>query len=227
MKLTFPSRLFEPGPTRPPMPFTWHRFKKRIQIVFSTLSDWSIFIGVVLIGGLGSSWYMVNNGSPLTTRTIGPWTTWITEGRADADPYTRAHFVRAGTLNFSSEAITTYRAYTDSDGNRLHSSCEYQISGANLESGWWSITAFDRQGRLIPNAANRYTFTSDTAAVSPNNNVLIVLARDARPGNWLPTGGAGRLQVTLSMLTDKSSLSAIRGEETKVKLPEIKTIRCR
>ncbi len=218
---------FRRRPARNPIPFTLHRLKKRLLIIISKISDWSIFIGLVLIGGFGSSWYMVSNGSPLTTTSIGPWTTWIAEGRADADPYTRAHFARAGTLNFSTEAITTYRAHTDSNGVRLHSSCEYHISGANIDSGWWSVTAFDSQGRLIPNAANRYTFTSETAAVSPNNNILIVLARDARPGNWLPTGGAGRLQVVLSTLTDKSSLNALQGTKSNIKLPEIKTVRCR
>ncbi len=50
------------------------------------------FIGtfvVALMLGIGSAWYMIERGSPLTTTKVGPWASWISEGNPNADPYTR------------------------------------------------------------------------------------------------------------------------------------------
>ena len=61
-------------------------------------------------GGLGSAWYMVEAGSRLTTRSYGPWSTWIAAGRPDADPYTRARVARNGLLPIASTLeLTFYR----------------------------------------------------------------------------------------------------------------------
>lgn len=207
------------------MPFAFHQIKKNTLTVISKLSDWAMFIGIVLIGGLTTSWYMVSAGSNLTTRSIGPWVTWTAEGRADADPYTRAHFARSGTLNLSTELAGTYVAGHDSDGMRLHSSCEYSIKGQEIDARWWSITVFDDNGRLIPNPAARYAFTSDTVAVGPDNTFTVTLARDARPGNWLPTGGGGRLTLVLAVVEGATSI--VDGEAADITLPSIKRVACR
>jgi len=207
------------------MPFVLHQLRKKALIVINRLSDLAIFLGVVLIGGLISSWYMVSAGSSLTTRSIGPWVTWMAEGRSDADPYTRAHFARAGTLNLSTELAGTYIASHDSEGIRLHSSCEYSIKGQEIDARWWSITAFDDKGRLIPNPAGRYSFTSDTVTLEPDNTFIVTLARDARSGNWLPTGGAGRLTLVLTVLEGPDP--AIGGEAEAMSLPSIKRVACR
>lgn len=207
------------------MPFVLHQLKKKALIIVNRLANWAIFLGVVLIGGLMSSWYMVSAGSGLTTRSIGPWVTWTAEGRADADPYTRAHFARSGTLNLSTELAGTYIASYDSEGIRLHSSCEYTIKGQGIDARWWSITAFDDKGALIPNPAGRYAFTSDTVTVGPDNTFLVTLARDARPGNWLPTGGAGRLTLVLAVLEGPDP--AVGGGAADMALPSIKRVACR
>ena len=73
------------------------------------LGDWAAFIGAVLILGLGTSWYMIDVGTRLTTEKHGPWVGWTSAGRADADPYTRAHFARLGTLQLTTEIALTYR----------------------------------------------------------------------------------------------------------------------
>ena len=180
--------------------FLLHQLKKRTALAINLAADWAMFIGVVLIAGIGSAWYMVDSGSRLTTETYGPWVNWISAARADADPYTRAHFARLGSLPMSTEMAQTFVARYDSDGSRLHSSCEYAVKGHDIAGSWWSITVYDDQGRVISNPADRYAFTSDTIALQPNGSFVVTLARDARPGNWLPTGGAGRLTLVLSVL---------------------------
>src|SRR4029078_11195716 len=105
---------------------------------------------------------MIESGSFLSTRTLGPWTTWTAAGRPDADPYTRARTSRNAILPVSSTLELSYLASTDSSGGRLHSACEYAIVMDDLDVAWWGIAAFDGRGGLIQNSAERYGFNSDT-----------------------------------------------------------------
>ncbi|MDX2288566.1 MAG: DUF1214 domain-containing protein [Hyphomicrobiaceae bacterium] len=207
------------------MHFKLHILKKRLIGAIDRLSDWAIFIGIILIGGLGSSWYMVSAGSALTTRSVGPWITWTAAGRTDADPYTQAHFARTGSLVLSTELAATYLAATDDDGLRLHSSCDYRIEGRELEASWWSLTVFDDSGALIPNPSERHAFTSETVALTPEGEFVVTLARDARAGNWLPTGGAGRLTLAMTILEGATSIVA--GSDSELALPSISRVACR
>ena len=56
-----------------------------------------IFVLALLLG-LSTAWYMIEEGSALTTSRVGPWTVWRSAGKPDADPYTKAHMARAGRL---------------------------------------------------------------------------------------------------------------------------------
>lgn len=181
-----------------------------------------LFIGVAVLGGLGSSWYMVEKGSRLTTRTSGPWLIWTAAGRADADPYTRAHFLRRGMLPVSSVLTQSFQASTDSDGLALYSTCEYQIEGEEPQASFWSLAAFDEKGNLIQNLAERHSFNSATLMRPANGRLEIRLARNARPGNWLPTGTVGRFTLLLSIQ------EAATGDDAALPaLPAIRKVACR
>jgi hypothetical protein len=183
-----------------------------------------VFAAVAVGGGLGSTWYMVEAGTRISTRTFGPWVTWTAAGRPDADPYTRAHIVRNALLPLASTLELTFRAKTDSRGGRLHSACEYAIVMEPLEGAWWSLAAYDSQGGLIPNAAERYAFTSDTVMREPDGRAIITLARDARPGNWLPIGGS---RVVLSLqVQDAAWVAAVQDGKPTRPLPEVQRIAC-
>lgn len=209
------------------MAFFLHQLKKRLAILIGRIADWVLFLGIVLVGGLGSSWYMVEAGTSLTTLRVGPWVMWTSASRPDADPYTRAHYASLGSLPVSTEVGRTYVARYDSAGSRLHSSCEYVIEGQDLANTWWSLAVFDSRGRLIANAAERYAYTRDTAAMNPDGRFVATLGRDARPGNWLPTGGAGRLALVFTVL-DLVPVSIQRTEHDEEKLmPAIRKVGCR
>lgn len=209
------------------MHFTLHLIKQRLLGILGRTADIALFLGIVLIGGLGTSWYMVEAGSPLTTQRIGPWSAWTAAARADADPYTRAHFARTGALQLSSDVARTYVATVDSDGQKLLSSCAYGVEGREFNAAWWSITVFDDRGRLISNALQRYAFTSDTITLGSDGTFLVSLARDARAGNWLPTGGAGKLAVMLTILDARPSLQATLQAGNAAALPQIRRVQCR
>jgi len=203
-----------------------HRLQKRLLMLVGILGDWATFIGAVLILGLGTSWYMIDVGTRLTTEKHGPWVGWTSAGRADADPYTRAHFARLGTLQLTTEIALTFVAFTDSEGKRLHSSCDYAVEGREPGNHWWSLTVFNDRGDLIANAAQRYTYTSESIALRPDGTFAVTLAREASPGNWLPTGGAGRLALMFTTFDAATTMLGKTADETK-QLPAIHRVQCR
>jgi hypothetical protein len=184
-----------------------------------------VFVLIAVGGGLTATWMMVERGSALTTEVHGPWTYWVAAGRLDADPYTRAHFVRHSLMPMSTALMARYHASIDSDGQPLHSSCEYRLEGSEPTRGWWSVAVFDARGKLIRNDAGRHSFSSDTALRAPSGRIVIHLARSARPGNWLPTGGAGRLTLVLQA-EDPNDGSATPDEDAQVRLPDIRRVAC-
>ncbi len=184
-----------------------------------------IVVAAAVAAGWISAWYMVEAGTGLTTHRSGPWTSWAVAARPGGDPYTRAHFARRGSLPLNADIARTWTARNDDVGERLHSACDYAIAGT-LPTAWWSISVFDDVGRLIGNSADRYSYSSGTAALQPNGSFVITLGRDARPGNWLPTGGAGRLTLQLTMVDQRAVLAELDAAGT-LKLPAIRKVACR
>jgi len=201
------------------------RFGRLRSVAGSTLGfigNLALFAGIALIGGISSSWYMIEVGTGLTTVKNGPWVSWPTAATPDADPYTRARAARRGSLPLSGNIARVFEALTDNTGQRLQSSCDYAVVGRGLTDGWWSIAVFDDQGHWIPNPAERYAFNSSTIARSADGSFVVTLARDARPGNWLPTSGAGRLTLVLTLLEfDDPAVKDGAG------LPDIQKVACR
>lgn len=186
----------------------------------------SAAVVIALALGVLSSRHMITHGSGLTTMTYGPWHYWTEAGRTSADPYTRAHIAKSGTLRLSSDAAGVFEANADAQGAYLHSSCDYVLEGPYAQGLWWSIAVFDSRGLLIANDAERYAFTSDTAAANPDGSYIVTLGRDARPGNWLPTGGAGRLVVVFTLLDPATGISEEQRAERYKLLPDIRREGC-
>lgn len=199
------------------------RYRRLRRVATSTLGfigNLALFVGVALLVGIGTSWYMIEVGTGLTTVKEGPWVSWPAAATPDADPYTRARAARHGGLPLSGAISRTFEARTDNSGQRLHSSCDYAVVSRGLRDGWWSLAVYDDNGHLIANPADRYAFNSSTIARSADGSFTVMLARDARPGNWLPTSGAGRLTVVLTLL--EPDIPAVTGS-----LPDISRMACR
>lgn len=197
-----------------------------MSLVTNALINLAVFAVLAFGGGFGTAWYMIEAGSRLSTRTFGPWTTWTTAGRPEADPYTRAHTARNGLLPVSSTLELTFRAKTDSGGSRLTSTCDYLVVLQDVEPAWWSLAVFDGQGKLVQNGAERYAFNHQTAMREPDGRIAIVVARDARSGNWLPSGRSGRIVLVLTIQDAGFAASVHDSGQTKP-LPEIRRATCR
>lgn len=185
-----------------------------------------LFLAIAGTCGLGSAWYMVQVGSPLTVERIGPWTRWVNDGRPGADPYTRAHHARAARLPLSSAQAHYFLATADSAGDPLFGDCEYDLAGGPMASVWWSIGIYDTGGALIENDFHRYALTGNTIVRGTNGNYVVRLAKDARPGNWLPVGTDGRFVVMLRAY-QPTAASELAGAVRAQQLPTISKVSCR
>lgn len=185
-----------------------------------------MFLGALVIG-LGSAWYMIEEGSALTTSQIGPWSVWRSAGKPDADPYTIAYMARAGRLPINATTALYFFAERDNDGAALESRCEYVIDGKPINSAWWSLAAYDGTGRLIPNKAGRHSFNRTDVARRADGSFRIVLARSARPGNWLPSAQQGTLKLVLRAYSLRDAERIVGSGTNELSLPTIRKVVCK
>jgi hypothetical protein len=154
---------------------------------------------VAAIFGLGLTQFALTRGTAFGAITIGAWTAWPKTGTADIDPYARAAIARSGELPIGSGDGVAFFASTDDIGRPLDGRCTVTLAGTTPAARFWTVTLYDLDGRLVPNAAERYGFTSQEIARRADGSFNIVLAPRARPGNWLPTGGIDRYVVVLRL----------------------------
>lgn len=154
---------------------------------------------VALAAGLASANYALERGFGFQKETSGPWTGWLRATAPDADPYTRAHFGRNGTLPPPPLESLLFVADTDSSGQPLSGACRYRIAGTLPPARRWTLTVYDAEGELIANPANRYGFSSRSVVYNTDGSVSIVLSALPEPWNWLPTATRGGLSVGLAV----------------------------
>lgn len=184
------------------------------------------FSMLAVILGLGSAGYMVENGASFTTQQAGPWLFWYNEGRLDADPYTRARSARSGRLEVTAASALFLTALTDSDGRRLISACSYEIIARPVPAQWWNITVFDTNGALIPNKAERYSYSSENLTLPTSGAYHIYLSSKARGGAWLPSGTNYRLMLVMNIIRPQNIADASTGRLQQENLPEIRRTGC-
>ncbi len=158
----------------------------------------ALFVAALVLG-IGSAWYMIDRGSFLTTKRVGPWASWVSEGNPNADLYTKAHLARSGRIPMTSTSARYFVARTDSDGDVLTSACEYLLQGSALNARWWSIAVYDEHGSVLANPSERYSFNSEEALRRNDGTYRIALASNARPENWLPAGSGPEHNLVLML----------------------------
>lgn len=164
----------------------WHRYAL------------GIIVGLA-VGG-GAAWRATGKGFDHGDVTNGAWTTSLTYGTNSTDPLTRAAVARRGLLALPAAETVYWAANKDSEGRPLDGSCTYAMTGPALDSRWWSVTFYDRDGYLVANAANVYSFSgaSITPAEQSGWRVTISPAKPAS-GHWLPSAKGQPFELTLRM----------------------------
>lgn len=154
---------------------------------------------VAILIGLGATWMALTRGTAFGAVTIGAWTAWPKTGTAEIDPYARAGIARTGELPIGSGDGVAFYAATDDAGRVLDGRCVATVSGVTPAARFWTIALYDLDGRLVPNPAERFGFTSQEITRRADGSFEIVMAPRARPGNWLPTGGVDRYVLVLRL----------------------------
>lgn len=182
------------------------------------------FLVISLVTGLGSAWYLIENGPNFTAYKEGPWQTWSRVGQSIADPYTRAHITRSGRLPVMSKSVLYFRTVRDSAGRKIDAECNYIVTGEDPVGHWWSLAAYDGAGNLMSNPAARYAFNSSDIMRTPTGRFTISLSRTPTPGNWLPVDSDYQVQLILRLHLE---IAETRDANAAYNLPEIRRTECR
>ena len=149
--------------------------------------------------GLGATWLTLTRGVAFGSLTIGAWTAWPKSGSVDIDPYARANIARTGELPTGMGDGVAFYARSDNARNSFDGRCTFLVSGMTPAARYWTITLYDPDGKLVANAIDRHSFTSDEIVRDNNGDFAITVAPLARPGNWLPTGGVDKFVLVLRL----------------------------
>jgi hypothetical protein len=192
-----------------------------VQLLLGILLACVIAAGV----GLGGTWLSLTQGAAFGALRLGAWTAWPKTGSPGIDPYARAEAARTGALPLALGDGIAFYATADDQGRALDGRCDVEIAGATPPARYWTLTLYDRDGRLVANAINRYGFTSHELIRRQDGSFSIRVAPRARPGNWLPTGGIRAYEVVMRFYDTPIGVAARAGRE--MPMPAVSTRACR
>lgn len=166
-----------------------------MKLSFALRTLLCLLVGTAI--GIGGAILTVRSGALSSGAPIGAWTTGSDYGSAEAGARTRAVVALRGLLALPAREARYYNAAVDDSGVPLDGKCRYRISGGVLPARWWSVTLYDPQGYLVANAPRIYSINSARLPEAEQTHWQIVVAPDAQPGHWLPSGGAAHFELTL------------------------------
>jgi hypothetical protein len=173
---------------------------------------------------VGSAAWVIDSFAKVQVIKNGAWTTNPLIGSVQANMYLRAYIARIGLFALSKTEALYYNAFTDEDGEPLRAECDYIIEGGDLPARWWSITAYDKDHFLIPNALNRYSYNMKNLRRDEQGRFKIHLSRTPKEGNWLPAAKEETMSITLRAY---NPAPALRENLGSAELPKIKKVDCR
>lgn len=174
--------------------------------------------------GLGATWMTSTRGVDLNTLTIGAWTARPRTGTSEIDPYARASIARSGELPVGTGDGVAFTATTDDAKKPLDGRCDVVVSGVTPAARFWTLTLYDRKGKLVANALQRYGFTSQEIVRGSDGRFEIRIAARARAGNWLPTGALERYVLMLRLYD--TPVGVATRTQRDAPMPSITTASC-
>lgn len=164
-----------------------------------TLPGILLALGIGAVTGLGLTAASVGRGTGAGTLRIGPWLTSPKAGTTEADPYSRAIAARLGTLPIALADGLALFADVDGAGETIDGRCTYLVSGSVPPARYWTLAATGTDFRPLVHESVRQAFTSYEIVRQGDRPLDIVLAPEARAGNWLPSGGAPAVRLVLRL----------------------------
>ncbi|MDB5619951.1 DUF1214 domain-containing protein [Tardiphaga sp.] len=181
-------------------------------------------LAIAAATGLGLTWTTATRGTDLGTLTIGAWTARPRTGSSDIDPYARAAIARSGELPIGTGDGVAFTATTDDSKKLLDGRCDVVVSGVTPAARFWTLTLYDTKGRLVPNALQRYGFTSQEIVRGVDGAFEVRITSRARAGNWLPTGALERYVLMLRLYDTPVGIATRTQRDAP--MPAINTVGC-
>ena len=158
------------------------------------------------------------------------WTILPSPGDPDRSIYTRAAVAAAGTFASKKPEQAYYQTEIDIEDQPLNGNCLYKLSGEDIESRWWSITAYANDGFLIENTEKLYSYNSETINYNANGGFEIYFLgdndfiSDVSNENWLRVNQDENFNVSLRIYyPGEEFFSNLR----RVNLPIIEKVKCK
>lgn len=155
---------------------------------------WSGVVLVAFVLGLGALAVTMHSGLGDGAVRVGPWSTNLAIGGADAGAITRARVALFGLLALDKKETIYFTARTDDAGDRLSGSCTYVLKGKDLAARWWSVTAYGDDSYLIANEANIYSFSKPSVKREADGSFIVRVSSAPQDGNWVPVA-AGKTSI--------------------------------
>lgn len=147
-------------------------------------------------------------------------------GSANAVPIERARVAVGGPLGLSSSEALYFVALDDSAGRRLSSSCTYLVTGAQIDTRWWSLTLYDSHTQnYVPNVAKRSSWNSAAIPKREDGTWQITVSGQSTDGNWLPSQSAPNRPFELNLRTYNPS-DKTREDAPNIALPVVERLEC-
>ncbi len=190
----------------------------------ATLIKTSLAILGGLALGLYATWWTLEHNVIFGDVRAGSWVGLASAGTREADPYSRALFARRGETPIGITEGLSFLAKQDQDGQTLSPRCDYVVKGNLPASRYWTLSLLGADGRVLAVTSERYGFTSAELLRNSDGSFEIVIAPDARPGNWLQSEANRDFQLMLRLYD--TSLSASAYSVTAQSMPRIERGRC-
>ena len=180
-----------------------------MRLLFGLLLSFSVAAAI----GLGSSWYALTQNVAFGALTLGAWTAYPRIGTIGIDPYARAAIARNGELPVGLGDGIAFATSTDDDGRLLDGRCSVVVRGITPPARYFTVTLYTPSGQLVDNSLDRHGFTSQELLRDVTGDFEIVVSPNARPGNWLPTGGVERYVLMLRFYDTSLGIATRAGRE--------------
>lgn len=179
---------------------------------------------VALFLGVSSALWSLKYVSGNMSIKNGVWTANLASGSSDAGMYTRATVAIAALFALNKTETIYYIASGDNSGKTFRSDCDYLIEGKDLDTRWWSITAYGPDFFLIPNEHERYSCNANNVVRDKDDSFKIHVSSGEKEGNWIHSGDRDGFYLTLRLYNPSES---IYGNPGRVELPSITMRECR
>lgn len=193
--------------------------------------SWIIAIaGLALMAGLAA--YLGSQYAQHKVRSVGlanwveadGWRTNPDIGSKAADPFLRAVIARYGLLALSSEETVYFARGGTSDGDELTQRCSYQVTGADPNARWWSLTLYGEDQFLLDNGDAAWSVDRTRVKRDADGAFRIRIAPErGNADNWISNRGADRFSLALRLYNPDADIIA---QPSSARLPAVERVAC-